>query len=668
MLDTSVDKITKIGPSYKNRLNNLNISTLEDLLYHFPVRYENFTEKRELNSLAAGEKVSVEGSVLQIKTIRTKFGKFLTFATISDGKGTIECVWFNQPYINRIVKSGQKLGLSGKVDYFNGKIALISPEYEFINPNKLPIHTHGLIPIYPETRGVSSKWLRSKIKLLLDEKGIKNFEILPAGIINKYKLGNWYESMKNIHFPTNIKLANTARKRFAFEEFFLIQLAAMMRKAKWQSRQKTDPFKVDQEKIMGFIADLPFPLTRAQNKVIKEIIVDLKGTKPMNRLLQGDVGSGKTVVAAIISLITYLNGRDVLFMAPTEILAKQHLQTLESLLSPYGIKVGLQTGSKKTKDKPNLLVGTHALIFSKTLPKSIGLIIIDEQHRFGVEQRSLLRNKGVVSHFLTMSATPIPRTMALTLYGDLDLSVIDELPAGRKRVKTFVVPREKRDGAYNFIREHVRKGNQVFIICPLIEPSETLVSVKNATEEWKKLSSEVFPEYSVDLLHGRLKEKEKDMVVKRFKAGESNILVSTPVVEVGIDIPNATIMMIEASERFGLAQLHQIRGRVGRSSDQSYCLLFTENDSPEILARLKNMEKKHVGLDLAELDLKIRGPGQLYGTAQHGLPTLKVANLSDSELIEKTRKEAIRVLKSDPLLKHNDYLKKRLVGKPVSPD
>ena len=474
--------------------------------------------------------------------------------------------------------------------------------------------------------------------------------------------------MTNIHFPTNIRLANTARERFAFEEFFLIQLAALKRKSEWQAKQKTDPFVVDQEKVMGFIADLPFPLTKAQNKVIKEIIVDLKEEKPMNRLLQGDVGSGKTVVAAIASLITFLNGRAVLLMAPTEILAKQHFQTLESLLKPYGIKVGLQTGSKKTKYRSDLSVGTHALIFSKKPLENIGLTIIDEQHKFGVAQRSQLRSKGLVSHFLTMSATPIPRTMALTLYGDLDISVIDELPSGRKKVKTFVVPREKRDGAYKFIREQVQKGNQVFIICPLIEPSETLVSVKSAKAEWERLSSEVFPEYSVGLLHGRLKGNEKDSVIKKFKEGKLNILVSTPVVEVGIDVPNATVMMIEAAERFGLAQLHQIRGRVGRSSEQSYCLLFTEKENSENLSRLKNLEKKHVGLELAELDLRIRGPGQLYGTAQHGIPTLKVANLSDVELIEKTRKEATRVLKSDPQLKRNVELKRKMVEKQVSPD
>lgn len=668
MLNTSVGNLAKIGPSYENRLKKLNINTVENLLYHFPVRHEDRRIIHKLNELTPGQKTSVEGVVWQIKTTRTKYGKFLTFATINDGTSSLECVWFNQAYISRVIRNGQKLGFSGKVEYFNGKLALINPEYEFLLPNTPSIHTQGLVPIYPETKGVSSKWLRSKINFLLKDEIFKDFEILPKQILEKYKLIGRFEAIKSIHFPQDLEQISKAEERLAFEEFFLLQIASKKRKLDWQKNQVATPFIIDQKRVVEFISELPFSLTKAQKKVLKEITNDLGRDKPMNRLLQGDVGSGKTVVAAIASFITFLNGKGVLFMAPTEILANQHFKTLSSMLNPYGVRVGLQTGSKKTTGKVDLLVGTHALISSKDLPKNIGLIIIDEQQRFGVAQRFLLRSKGMTSHYLTMSATPIPRTLALTLYGDLDLSIIDELPTGRKKVKTFVVSPDKRDRAYNFIRKHIKNKNQAFIICPLIDPSETLVSVKNAKEEWQRLSSEVFPEYSVGLLHGRLKSKEKNSVIGKFKQAKFDILVSTPVVEVGIDVPNATIMVVEASERFGLAQLHQIRGRVGRGQEQSFCLLFTESKNPEILDRLKHMESNHIGLELAELDLKIRGPGQLYGTAQHGIPTLKIASLSNTDLIERSGKEAEKLLKTDPHLKKYPPLKERLGTEDVSPD
>ena len=469
-----------------------------------------------------------------------------------------------------------------------------------------------------------------------------------------------------MHFPKNLNEAETSRKRFAFEELFLLQLISQKRKIEWKAQQKIKPFVINREKILEFISSLPFSLTKSQNKSIKEILTDLEKGMPMNRLLQGDVGSGKTVVATIASYVVVLNGYSVVFMAPTEILANQHHQTLKTLLNPYGISIGIQTASKKTKGKEQIIVGTHALIESKNLPKNLGLVIIDEQHRFGVEQRAKLRERGVVSHFLTMSATPIPRTMALTLYGDLDLSVINELPIGRKPIRTYVVPRKKRDGAYDFIKSHVEKGQQVFIICPLIDPSETLASIRSATSEWEKLSEEIFPDLKIGLLHGRLKYKEKAEILTKFKSREIDILVTTPVVEVGIDIPNASIMMIEAAERFGLAQLHQMRGRVGRSSNQSFCLLFTESENTVIVKRLRNLEKIHVGMDLAELDLKLRGPGEIFGTVQHGVIPLKIASFSDTSLIEQTKDEAIKLLKKGHKFEQN--LAERLEGRNISPD
>lgn len=668
MLKTPIAKLTNIGSSYSSRLKKLNITTLEDLLYHFPTRYEDLTKKKKLNSLQAGENVSIEGIVWQIRNIRTKYGKRLTFATLNDGTASIESVWFNQPYLTKSIKAGQRLGLAGKVDYFNNNLTIMSPEYEFIKEGNPSIHTSGLVSIYPETKGISSKWLRSRIKTLLYNSNLKTHEFLPGEILQEYKFTDWHSAMKNIHFPDDPAVAKRAKERFAFEEFFLIQLSALRRKKQWESMQKANSFSINQEEIVKFIGNLPFELTLAQKKALREIINDLKNDRPMNRLLQGDVGSGKTVVAAIASYIAISNGYSVVLMAPTEILATQHSQTLETLLKPYGIKVGLQTSSKKSEEKAHLNVGTHALIFSKDFLKNLGLVIVDEQHRFGVEQRAMLRKRGVVSHFLTMSATPIPRTMALTLYGDLDLSAIDELPKGRRKIKTFVVPREKRDGAYNFIRNQIKEGRQAFIVCPLIDPSETLKSVRSAREEWRRLSSEIFPDLKVDLLHGRLKSKEKDRVLGGFKNGETDILVSTPVVEVGIDVPNATIMMIEAAERFGLAQLHQMRGRVGRGADQSFCFLFTESHNKEIISRLKYLEQRHIGLELAELDLKLRGPGQLYGTAQHGIPSLKVASLSDTRLIDETRKEAQKIIRSDPNLENHKPLKQKLGRELVAPD
>ncbi len=668
MLITPIVKLANIGPSYSNRLKNLNISTLEDLLYHFPARYEDLSKQSKLNSVAVGEKVSVEGVVWQIRNVRTKYGKQLTFATINDGTASIEIVWFNQPYIARIVKTGQTLGLAGKVNRFNNNISLINPEYEFISEAVMQIHTRGLVPIYPETRGVSSKWLRAKIKTLLENSKLEDYEFLANETLRKNKLEKWYVGMKNIHFPKNLDLAKKARERFAFEELLLTQLSALKRKRDWESSRKTKALSIDQEKIVELISNLPFELTTAQKKALREISKDLKNDKPMNRLLQGDVGSGKTVVAAIASYIAITNGLSVVLMAPTEILATQHFQTLKSLLRPYGIKVGIRTGSRKTNERANLVVGTHALISGKNFPKNLGLVIVDEQHRFGVEQRARLREKGVTSHFLTMSATPIPRTMALTLYGDLELSVIDELPKGRQRIKTFVVPKEKRDRAYNFIRKQIKKGRQAFVICPLIDPSETLNSVRSATKEWERLSKEIFPDFNVGLLHGRQKIVEKEKVMNDLKSGKIDILVSTPVVEVGIDIPNATIMMIEASERFGLAQLHQMRGRVGRGVDESFCLLFTEAQNSAVMKRLKSLERKYIGLELAELDLKIRGPGQLYGTAQHGTPSLKIASLSDHKLINSTRIESLRILKLDPSLKNNKGLKQKLTTEIIAPD
>lgn len=668
-LNTPVGKLPFIGSTYAYRLKKLNIDTLRDFFYHFPARYEDWKISTKISEVKLGERVSVQGLVWEIRNIRTKYGKNLTFALINDSTSSINCVWFNQPYLTKSIKVGQKLGLSGKIEYFNNNLSLISPEFENLENRLAPIHTKGLVPIYPETYRVSSKWLRSRISHLLNTtNNLESYEILPIDIVRKYKFASWHTCMKSIHFPSSSVDLEKAKERFKFEELFLLQVKALKRRAEWRRQQKVQPFIIDQEKLLKFIASLPFELTSAQKRSVKEILGDLGKKVPMNRLLQGDVGSGKTVVAALASYVVILQGYNTVFMAPTEILAIQHFKTLETILKPFGISIGLQTSSQKTKEDTNLTVGTQALLFKNWRPKTLGLIIIDEQHRFGVAQRAILREKGVYSHFLTMSATPIPRTMALTLWGDLDFSTLDEMPSGRQRIKTYVVPREKRDRAYNFIRKEISAGKQAFIICPIIDPSETLASVKNAKEEWQKLSNSVFPDLKVELLHGKLPSAQKQDVLDKFRQGEADILVSTPVVEVGIDIPNATIMMIEGSERFGLAQLHQIRGRVGRGSKQSFCLLFTETDSPSILNRLKHLEKHFDGLKLAEFDLKLRGPGEIFGIAQSGFPPLKLASFTDKDLIKKTHEAAKKVIESSPKSEYLASLQEIVSVEKTTPD
>ncbi|HUS59761.1 MAG TPA: ATP-dependent DNA helicase RecG, partial [Nevskiaceae bacterium] len=429
---------------------------------------------------------------------------------------------------------------------------------------------------------------------------------------------------------------------------FLIQLASLKRKLTWQKQKLAYQFNIDQEKILKFSQNLPFELTSAQKRALREIFADLAKNTPMNRLLEGDVGSGKTVVAAAAIFVAYLNGIQSALMAPTEILANQHFKTLNQLLIPLGLKISLLTGGqKKTESNFDLIIGTHALIHKRAKFKKLGLAIIDEQHRFGVEQRAKLIHQGKTPHVLTMTATPIPRTIALTLYSDLDLSVLDEMPPGRQKVKTWVVPPQKRKSAYQWIKKQIKATkNQAFIVCPLIEESqhETLQAVRAVTSEFKKLKKEIFPDLKLGLLHGRLKSQEKRDILEKFKEGKLNILVSTPVVEVGIDIPQATIMMIEAAERFGLAQLHQLRGRVGRSNQQAYCLLFSEQLNEKTLKRLKALQQINIGMKLAEFDLQLRGPGEIYGTQQHGFTQLKVASFSDLPLIKKTKKAASQTM------------------------
>jgi len=663
--DTPISSLSRVGKFYSFKLKRLGVQTFEDLIYHFPFRYDDFSKIEQIKDVDPGEILSLQGVVWQIKNIRTPRGKFLTIATVADESATVEVIWFNQPFLTKVIKAGMPISLSGKAKIDKGRLKLISPAYEILrgalkNQTVSTVHTGRLVPIYPETEGVTSKWIRSLMATLLPEFLKNEKDFMPKEILKRHSLINLHNALNQIHFPQNLEQLEKARKRLAFDELFLIQLLSALRKKDWNKSKSAPKMKIDQKNLDQLVGSLPFKLTKAQEKATTEILDDLKRDTPMNRLLEGDVGSGKTVVAAIAAFVAHLNGYDVLLAAPTEILAFQHQKTLSQLLTAYGLRVGIWTGHKKSWG--DVTCGTHALLNNIDSTRQIGLVIVDEQHRFGVAQRAKLflkRSGEKIPHLLTMTATPIPRSLALTLYGDLDLSVLDEMPLGRQRIATFVVPNFKRSASYGFLEKQVKEGRQAFIITPFVEPSETMVSVKAAVVEFEKLKGKFSKTVTLGLLHGRLKSKEKETIIEQFKKNKINILVTTPVVEVGIDVPNASVMMIESSERFGLAQLHQLRGRVGRGQHKSYCLLFTESKSPTSLKRLKSLERIYVGFELAEIDLKMRGPGQLFGFVQSGFTNFKVADPADSVLISKAQKEARLVVDGEVLRKY-PLLEKRI--------
>ena len=673
-----IEKAGRIFKMYARRLEKLDIKTFEDFLYHIPSRYDDFSLISKINRVQVGEIVTIQGTVSQISNEFTKNFKRLQKAEIADETGTIEVVWFNQPYLLNIIHANDKISLSGKVDWFLRKLVLQSPEYEIISSSPT-IHTGRIVPVYPETRGVTSKWLRRQVYKLINNNRENFNEYLPDSIIDENSLIAISTAIEQIHFPQSLEKADKSKQRLSFDELFLLQLSAMERKANWNRNPISNPYSIEEfkGKMEEFHNKLPFILTNAQKRVVREIFKDLSLEKPMNRLLEGDVGSGKTVVSAMAMFLSFLNGFQSVLMAPTEILAQQHYKTISELLAPFKIKVGFATGSQKTKTKDfDVMIGTHAVLEKRIEFENLRLVVIDEQQRFGVEQRALIRSKGGNPHLLTMTATPIPRTIALTLYGDLDLSILDEMPIGRKQIKTWLVPQEEREGAYSWIEKQIKKTkSQKFVVCPFIEESETMQAVKAASKEFENLKKNVFKNppagrqgLKLGLLHGKMKAKEKESVLGKFRDGKIDILVATPVVEVGIDIPNATIIVIEASERFGLAQLHQQRGRVGRGDKQSYCLLFTESKNPQTLQRLKAMEKHNSGAELAELDLRFRGPGEIYGTMQSGRKMLKIATFSDFELIRKVRKAAEMIF---PNLKNYPKLLEKLKSinlKKISPD
>jgi len=628
----------------------------------------------------------------------------LTQATIEDETGKIKALWFNQPYLINTLRKGTFVCLAGKVKGKKSSKYLSNPAYEKIPENYKEIdfdlnHTGGLIPIYPETEGLSSKWLRFIVKPLLTQLKNKIPDYLPEKISKKYDFLPFQKAIWQIHFPDSLELAEKAKKRFAFEELFELSLFVLRERMKL-AKEKALAIPINVGLMQEFTASLPYRLTNAQKRSSWQILKDLEKPRPMNRLLEGDVGSGKTVVAAMAALNVVKKGYQVAFMAPTEILAKQHFKTINEVLKKFDLKVGLITGKesycknekitrrelieKVKKNKINILIGTHALIQDITPAtkektplqfNNLALVIIDEQHRFGVKQRAkLCRQKEFIPHLLSMTATPIPRTLSLTIYGDLDLSVIDELPKGRKKIITKIIQPKEKKATYNFIREQVKKERQAFVICPRIEPpkvsAENLfdertlswMDVKAVKQEYKKLAEEIFPDLKIGMLHGKMKSQEKENIMTEFKEKIIDILVSTSVVEVGVDIPNATVMMIEGSEKFGLAQLHQFRGRVGRSDFQSYCFLFVDTPGIVYNRRLRALITCDNGFELAEKDLAIRGPGDFTGQRQWGIPDLAMASLTDTILVSKARNEAKEILQKDPELKKFPFLRERLAG------
>jgi len=678
-LKHKIENITAVGKRIAPALKKLGIVTAEDLLNYWPFRYEDWSRVKNIAEVEAGTNATVKGQIELIQNKRSQWKKRLvTEAIISDETGSIKAIWFHQPYLVRNLHPGEHIFLSGKAEDKNGELQFVHPNYEKITRyKKETTHTARIVPIYSLTKNLTEKQLRYVMSQII---GLAQYikDWLPAEIIKKNNLAPLSAAVRQIHFPDNQQALNTALERIKFDELFMVQTRAQMAKQLLaQSRAKAIEFKEKETK--KFVDSLPFFLTKAQKISGWEIIRDLGKDRPMNRLLEGDVGSGKTIVACLAILNTALNGFQTAYMAPTEILARQHYENISKLFAGWGIKIGLLTSADKranvafendkdiyeliTNGELDLIIGTHALIQSKVNFNKLSLVIIDEQHRFGVEQRKQLKQKnndGTLPHLLSMTATPIPRSLALTVYGDLDLSVINELPIGRKEILTEIVAPERRPDKYKFVMEQIKNGRQVFVICPLIDPSDKL-GVKAVKDEYEKLDKKIFPDLKIGLMHGKLKSGEKEKVMAEFLENETKILVSTPVVEVGIDIQNATIMMIESAERFGLAQLHQFRGRVGRSQEQSYCFLMTESNDINSIRRLQTLAQCKNGFDLAEKDLEFRGPGEVYGIRQSGYnDQLKVAKLTDYIVIKKSKSAVEEILARDPALTNYPSIKERL--------
>ncbi len=662
-LDAPLTVISGIGPKNAEKLETLGLSTLQDLLFYFPRRYDDYSQLRPISRIFYGETVTIIGAIHSVNTRPIRGGSsHIIEAVLTDGTGSMRLTWFNQIWLANQLKPGMQIVVSGKVEQYLGKLVMTSPEWEQLEQEQL--HTNRIVPVYSLTASITSKLLRRIMFQTVSYWAPRVEDTVPESIRTKNNLIDLPSAIREIHFPADQASLEQARKRLAFDEIFMMQLGVMRQKQSWKSASAA-VFPADDALFDKWISALPYPLTNAQKKVLDEIRSDLTTGQPMNRLLQGDVGSGKTVVAALgLSVVTSQNGQGA-FMAPTSILAEQHYRTLTTLMSDsiLGVlqpeQVALLIGDTSTSEKEQiraglangdikLVIGTHALIEDPIKFQNLEFVVVDEQHRFGVEQRAALRSKGTNPHLLVMTATPIPRSLALTLHGDLDLSIMDEFPAGRQEIDTQILFPREREIVYSRVRSQVENGRQVFIVYPLVQLEDENDEAKAAVDEHGRLQREVFPKLRLGLLHGRMKPAEKDQVMADFRDKKLDILVSTSVVEVGVDIPNATMMVIEGANRFGLAQLHQFRGRVGRGEYKSYCILIPETENETENERLKALVGTNDGFALAEIDLRQRGPGDFMGTRQAGFTDLRMASLTDIRLIETARESALEIFAMDP--------------------
>lgn len=672
-LNKDVQFVKGIGPKKAQKLNKLGIFTLKDLIYYFPRQFEDRNNFKKIFELQNDEKATIRVVVIGIEISNPRKGMNITKIDVKDDTGYAKLVFFNQNYIKDRFKPGDTILVFGRVKKEFKNIELSSCEIEFLTNS--PKKTFKIIPTYPLTYGVSNREIIGIIKTVFSDPNLEIKEYLPNRIIEKYKLCSLDYAIRNIHNPTSKEALKISLYRIIFEEFLILQLGLFAFK---NGIEDIKGIKFRENKILdNILTSLPFKLTGAQDRALNEIIKDMNSSNSMNRLVQGDVGSGKTIVALLALSYCVLNGYQGALMAPTEILAQQHYLSFTDTLKDFGIKIELLVGSltKKQKEKVldrvknnevDILIGTHALIEDSVGFDKLGLVITDEQHRFGVRQRNKLSSKGYNPDILVMTATPIPRTLALILYGDLDISIIDELPPGRQSIETIAINKEKRDNIYNsLVRNEVKKGRQVYIVCPLVEESET-IEAKSAIHLVEELKNQYFSDLKVGLLHGKMKSSEKDSIMKSFKNKELDILVSTTVIEVGINVPNATLMIIENAERFGLAQLHQLRGRVGRGSYKSYCILIYASKSDICKQRMSIMEESNDGFKISEKDLEIRGPGEFFGTRQHGIPELKVANIfKHMKILKLAQQEARYIIGNDFKLQsyENKYLKREIINR-----
>ncbi len=660
-----VEQLRGVGVRLAELLNKLGVFTIQDALYLTPRRYDDFTLLKPIHRLRPGEIVTIIGTIWDVRARRTRTNTLALHAVITDGTGKIQATWFNQPWLTNKLKVGMQIVLSGKVEQYLGHLTLHAPEWEPLSEELLK--TNRIMPVYPLTKGLSSSRIRQIMRDAVEEWSPRMPDPLPESIRIRRELLALPEALQQVHFPDSQNSLRQARQRLMFDELLLLQLGMLTQRREWRENPAL-PLPAGPDLLPRFMAALPYQLTGAQQRVIGEIIADIGRDLPMTRLLQGDVGSGKTVVAAAAMVTAAAAGAQAALMAPTEILAEQHFKSLQALLAPLEVSVRLLTGSTPAavrealaeellSGQAQVVIGTHALIQPAVMFQRLGLVVVDEQHRFGVDQRKALRDKGPAGHsphLLAMSATPIPRTLALSLYGDLDLSVLDEMPPGRQEIKTRWLRSHERERAYAFVRGQIEKGRQAYIICPLVEESDSL-DEKAAVAEHHRLQTQVFPDLRLGLLHGRMKPADKEAVMHDFYDGNIHILVSTTVVEVGVDVPNSTVVLVEGADRFGLAQLHQLRGRVGRGEHASYCLLVADSVQNDSLERLRALEQTNDGFLLAEKDLELRGPGEFFGRRQSGLPELRLASLLDAPLLEMARAEAWRMWEEDPNLQQPEH-------------